>query len=98
MLCGYLPFEDPDTGALYKKIMAGTYKIATFVSAEARDLIAKMCAAVAAATTRSSLRCSRSALRTGSAGSPSSRAVNLLYVNPRHVIDGRLPLASTRSE
>ena len=44
MLCGYLPFEDPDTGALYKKIMAGTYKIATFVSAEARDLIAKMCA------------------------------------------------------
>ena len=24
MLCGYLPFEDPDTGALYKKILAGT--------------------------------------------------------------------------
>tara|TARA_B100000768_G_C10988264_1_gene252805 strand:+ start:388 stop:498 length:111 start_codon:yes stop_codon:yes gene_type:complete len=31
MLCGYLPFEDPDTGALYKKILAGTYKVASFV-------------------------------------------------------------------
>ena len=59
--------------------------------------ICASCAA-AAATTLSSSRCSRSAPRTGSAGSPSSRAVILLYVKPRHVIDGRLPLASTRSE
>ena len=36
MLCGYLPFEDPDTNNLYKKIMAGTYKVASFVSADAR--------------------------------------------------------------
>ena len=42
MLCGYLPFEDPDTGALYKKILAGTYKVASFVSSEAQDLIAAM--------------------------------------------------------
>ena len=42
MLCGYLPFEDPDTGALYKKIMAGTYKVAPFVSSEAADLIRGM--------------------------------------------------------
>ena len=42
MLCGYLPFEDPDTGALYKKILAGTYTVAGFVSAEAQDLIGAM--------------------------------------------------------
>ena len=39
MLCGYLPFEDPDTNNLYKKIMAGTYKVASFVSADARAMI-----------------------------------------------------------
>lgn len=39
MLCGYLPFEDPNTSALYKKILAGDYKIPKFVSPEGRDLI-----------------------------------------------------------
>ena len=33
MLCGYPPFEDPDTNNLYKKIMAGTYKVASFLRA-----------------------------------------------------------------
>ena len=49
MLCGYLPFEDPDTGALYKKILAGTYKVASFVSSEAQDLISAMLTTVSIA-------------------------------------------------
>lgn len=40
MLCGYLPFEDPDTPALYKKILAGNYSVADHVSADGRDLLA----------------------------------------------------------
>lgn len=39
LLCGYLPFEDPNTANLYKKILAGDYTIPKFVSAEAKDLI-----------------------------------------------------------
>jgi len=39
LVCGYLPFEDPNTSALYKKILAGEYTIPKFVSAEAKDLI-----------------------------------------------------------
>eukprot|EP00966_Prymnesium_polylepis_P043671 1012461-Prymnesium_polylepis.1 len=39
MLCGYLPFEDPDTSALYRKIMAGQYKVADFISYEAKVLL-----------------------------------------------------------
>ena len=39
MLCGYLPFEDPDTSTLYKKILAGDFKIPKYVSPEGRDLI-----------------------------------------------------------
>ena len=42
MLCGYLPFEDPDTPALYKKILAGAYQVADHVSSDARDLLAGM--------------------------------------------------------
>jgi len=26
MICGYLPFEDPNTSELYKKILAGDYQ------------------------------------------------------------------------
>ena len=26
LICGYLPFEDPNTSALYKKIMQGGFK------------------------------------------------------------------------
>lgn len=47
LICGYLPFEDPNTSQLYKKIIAGDFqvhifvvrKIPKFVSAEARDLM-----------------------------------------------------------
>jgi 5'-AMP-activated protein kinase catalytic alpha subunit len=39
MICGYLPFEDPNTANLYKKILSGEYTIPKFVSAEARELI-----------------------------------------------------------
>jgi serine/threonine protein kinase len=39
MVCGYLPFEDQNTGELYKKIMAGEYKIPKFVSSGLKDLL-----------------------------------------------------------
>jgi len=39
MLCGYLPFEDPVTSNLYKKIIAGDYSIPKYISATAKDLI-----------------------------------------------------------
>jgi 5'-AMP-activated protein kinase, catalytic alpha subunit len=39
LICGYLPFEDPNTSALYKKILAGDYSIPNFVSKEGKDLI-----------------------------------------------------------
>lgn len=39
LLCGYLPFEDPNTANLYKKILNGDYTIPKFLSAEAKELI-----------------------------------------------------------
>jgi len=39
IVCGYLPFEDPNTAALYKKILSGDYTIPSFVSEDGRDLI-----------------------------------------------------------
>lgn len=39
MICGFLPFEDPDTAKLYRKILSGEYYLPKFVSAEARDLL-----------------------------------------------------------
>ena len=39
MTCGYLPFEDPDTSKLYKKILAGDFKCPGFLSAELKDLL-----------------------------------------------------------
>lgn len=39
MLCGYLPFEDANTNALYKKILAANYKLPSFLSGEAADII-----------------------------------------------------------
>ena len=42
MLCGYLPFEDANTGALYKKILNNEYVIPEGVSPEAEDLIRKI--------------------------------------------------------
>lgn len=42
MVCGYLPFEDPNTSVLYKKIISGNYKCAKWVSFEAQDLLKKI--------------------------------------------------------
>ncbi len=39
LLCGYLPFEDPNTAELYKKILGGEFTIPDFVSPRARELL-----------------------------------------------------------
>eukprot|EP00644_Phytophthora_capsici_P016551 jgi/Phyca11/10644/fgenesh1_pm.PHYCAscaffold_52_\ len=39
MVCGFLPFEDSNTNMLYKKILSANYKMPTFLSANAQDLI-----------------------------------------------------------
>lgn len=39
MLCGYLPFEDPNTSVLYKKIIAGEFEKPKFLTMEARDIL-----------------------------------------------------------
>lgn len=39
LICGYLPFEDPNTSNLYKKIMSGVYEVPNFISNEAKDLL-----------------------------------------------------------
>jgi 5'-AMP-activated protein kinase catalytic alpha subunit len=36
MLCGYLPFEDPVTANLYRKIVQGEYSVPKFVTPLAR--------------------------------------------------------------
>lgn len=39
MICGTLPFEDPDNNTLYKKIKQGIFKIPEFVSDKAKDIL-----------------------------------------------------------
>ena len=39
LLCGYLPFDDPDTQILYNKIMHGKYEAPNFLSREAKNLL-----------------------------------------------------------
>jgi 5'-AMP-activated protein kinase, catalytic alpha subunit len=39
MICGFLPFEDPNTSSLYKKILSADYKIPKFVSKDAADIL-----------------------------------------------------------
>jgi len=39
LLCGYLPFEDPSTANLYKKILSGEFHTPKFLSPEAKDLL-----------------------------------------------------------
>lgn len=39
LVCGYLPFEDPNTALLYKKILSGDYKAPKWISPEVKDLI-----------------------------------------------------------
>ena len=40
MICGYLPFEDPETAKLYKKIMRADYEIPEWLSDAAVDMLA----------------------------------------------------------
>lgn len=42
MVCGYLPFEDPKTNVLYKKILNADYTIPDFVSDDCKDLIKRI--------------------------------------------------------
>ncbi len=42
MVCGYLPFEDPKTSNLYKKIMNADYQIPKFLSSDCVDLLQKI--------------------------------------------------------
>ena len=42
LVCGFLPFEDPDTTELYRKILKGKYSIPDFLSSEVRDLISQI--------------------------------------------------------
>lgn len=39
MICGFLPFEDPNTSQLYKKILGAEYKIPSFVSKNGADIL-----------------------------------------------------------
>lgn len=39
MLCGCLPFEDPETSKLYQKILSGEYKLPKSLSEDAKDII-----------------------------------------------------------
>jgi len=39
LICGYLPFEDPNTANLYKKILNGEFTIPKIASDDAKDLI-----------------------------------------------------------
>ena len=42
MVCGYLPFEDPKTSNLYKKIMGAEYTLPKFLSGQCKDLIRRI--------------------------------------------------------
>lgn len=42
LLCGYLPFEDPNTSKLYKKILNGSFKSPSFLSELSKDMINKI--------------------------------------------------------
>ena len=42
MLCGYLPFEDPNTTELYRKILTCEYELPIFLSIDAQDLIKRV--------------------------------------------------------
>ena len=42
MVCGFLPFEDPKTSNLYKKIMAGEFKIPRFLSTDCSHFLSKI--------------------------------------------------------
>lgn len=39
MVCGFLPFEDPVTANLYKKILNGEFNVPKFISEPVKDMI-----------------------------------------------------------
>ena len=42
MVCGFLPFEDPNTASLYQKIISGKYEEPNWLSGEVKDLLKKV--------------------------------------------------------
>jgi 5'-AMP-activated protein kinase, catalytic alpha subunit len=42
LVCGHLPFEDPNTSNLYRKILSGEYRTPKWISLEVKDLIQKI--------------------------------------------------------
>lgn len=42
LVCGFLPFEDPDTSVLYKKILKGKYLVPEFISDKVENLIGEI--------------------------------------------------------
>lgn len=42
LVCGYLPFEDANTSALYRKILNADYQAPKFISESVRDLVERM--------------------------------------------------------
>jgi serine/threonine protein kinase len=42
LLCGFLPFDDPDTHVLYDKIRELDYEMPDHISPEARDLMVRL--------------------------------------------------------
>lgn len=42
MTCGFLPFEDPNTNKLYKKILACDFTIPSSLSVDCKDLVKKI--------------------------------------------------------
>lgn len=42
MISGYLPFEDPNTSQLYKKILAAKYSMPKNLTSECKDFISKI--------------------------------------------------------
>ena len=42
LICGYLPFDDNDLKKLYQKIISGKFKLPSFVSQSASDLITRI--------------------------------------------------------
>ena len=42
MVCGFLPFEDPNTPNLYQKIISGKYEEPEWLSSEVKDLLKKV--------------------------------------------------------
>lgn len=42
LVCGYLPFEDANTGVLYKKILACSFSLPKWLSSQLKDLIKRI--------------------------------------------------------